>query len=135
MRQIVTVTRVLEDGFAEVAMRRESACSGECGSCGGCSAQAQTITVRARNALGAAAGDRVVVETAGRTVLSAALLVYLVPLVLFFVGWAVGYVIGLPGMTAVCCAAGFVLGIVPAVCYNHYLTRKKPVGYTITAFA
>ena len=80
-------------------------------------------------------GDRVIVESAGRTVLSAALLVYLAPLVLFFAGWAVGSAVGLPGWAAACCSLGFLLGIVPAVCYNRYLTRKKPVQYTITALS
>ena len=135
MRQCVTVSRILPDGFAEVMVRRKSACAGDCGRCGGCGEQAQTITVRAYNAVGAAEGDRVIVESAGRTVLSAAMLVYLVPLVLFFAGWAAGCAVGLPGWAAVCCALGFLLGIVPAVCYNRYLIRKKPVRYTITAFA
>ena len=133
MRQEVTVSRVLEGGMAEVTLRRRSACAGDCGHCGGCGEQAQTITVRAYNRIGAHEGDRVIVESAGRTVLSAALLVYLAPLVLFFAGWAVGSAVGLPGWAAACCSLGFLLGIVPAVCYNRYLTRKKPVQYTITA--
>lgn len=135
MRQQVTVSRVLPDGFAEVTLRRASACSGDCGSCSGCGAAAQMITVRARNAIGAREGEQVIVETAGKTVLSAALLVYLVPLVLFFAGWAVGCAVGLTWAMAALCALGFLLGIVPAVCYNRYLVRKKPVRYTITAFA
>ncbi len=134
MRQQVQVTRLLDERYAEVTLRRQSACSGDCGHCGGCGAPDEVITVRAFNAIGAAPGDRVVVETAGKTVISAALLVYLVPLVLFFSGWAVGRAVGLPGMAALCCALGFLLGIVPAACYNRYLTRKKPVAYTITAF-
>lgn len=134
MRQEVTVSRLLDDGFAEVELRRRSACAGDCGRCGGCDAAGQTIRVRAYNAVNARPGDQVVVETAGKTVLSAALLVYLVPLVLFFAGCAAGYAVGLPWAMAALCAVGFLLGIVPAVCYNRYLVRKKPVRYTITAF-
>jgi sigma-E factor negative regulatory protein RseC len=135
MQQRVQVTRLLDNGFAEVSLHRQSACAGDCHRCGGCATEGEVIHVRAYNSIGAQPGDTVMVETAGKTVLSAALLVYLVPLLLFFFGWAVGYAVGLPGMTALCCALGFLLGIIPAVIYNRFLTKTKPVTYTITAFA
>ncbi len=131
MRQQVTVTRLIDAQYAEVMLRRQSACSGDCHKCGGCTAAEEVIHVRARNAIGAKPGDTVIVETAGKTVLQAALLVYLVPLVLFFIGWAIGTRLVFPGLFA---AAGFVLGMIPALVYNRHLTNKKPVSYTITAF-
>ncbi|MFR0734193.1 MAG: SoxR reducing system RseC family protein [Oscillospiraceae bacterium] len=48
MEQIVTVRALYPDGTAEVACRRASACSGDCGHCGGCT-NAQTVLVRAYN--------------------------------------------------------------------------------------
>ncbi len=133
MRQQVQVTRLIDECHAEVTLRRQSACSGDCGSCGGCAAAGQWITVQAVNTIGAQPGDRVLVETAGKTVITAALLVYLVPLVLFFAGWAVGAAIGRGGTSALLGALGFLAGMVPAVCFNRYLSRR-PVTYTITAF-
>lgn len=64
MEQIVTVRALYPDGTAEVACRRASACSGDCGHCGGCT-NAQTVLVRAYNPIGAKPGDRVVVEIKG----------------------------------------------------------------------
>ena len=71
MEQIVTVRALYPDGTAEVACRRASACSGDCGHCGGCT-NAQTVLVRAYNPIGAKPGDRVVVESASCQVLGAA---------------------------------------------------------------
>lgn len=132
MQQKVTVTRRIDAQHVEVMLRRQSACSGDCHRCGGCAAPDEVICVRAVNQIGAQPGDTVIVETAGKTIMQAALLVYFVPIVLFFAGWAIGGVLGSAGVGG---AAGFVLGLIPAVCYNRYLSRKRPVTYTITAFS
>lgn len=87
MEQIVTVRALYPDGTAEVACRRASACSGDCGHCGGCT-NAQTVLVRAYNPIGAKPGDRVVVESASCQVLGAAAAVYLLPVLFLLGGYA-----------------------------------------------
>ncbi len=131
MQQQVLVTRLIDTQYAEVMLKRQSACSGDCHHCGGCATPNEVIRVKAVNRIGAKPGDTVIVETAGKTIVQAALVVYLVPIVLFFVGWAVGSMLGSGGLGG---ALGFLLGLIPAVCYNRYLLRKRPVTYTITAF-
>ncbi|MFR8332025.1 MAG: SoxR reducing system RseC family protein [Oscillospiraceae bacterium] len=79
MEQIVTVRALYDDGTAEIVCRRASACSGDCGHCGGCT-DAQTVLARANNPIGAKPGDRVVVQSASSQVLGAAVVVYLLPL-------------------------------------------------------
>ena len=67
-------------------------------------------------------GDRVVVETETGSVLLSAALVYLVPLLLFFLGWfgfaALSWAPGLGG------GIGFLLGIVPVLLRNRSLRRR-----------
>ena len=133
MKQTVRIVSIPEPGIAEVFLERESACSGDCHKCSGCGAIRETLFVRAENRIGADVGDHVVVETATHTVMKAVLLVYLVPVVLFFVGYVLGAVLSfLPGLTG---ALGFALGIIPAVFLNRRMEQKKESTFRITGFA
>ena len=125
MEQIVTVRALYPDGTAEVACRRASACSGDCGHCGGCT-NAQTVLVRAYNPIGAKPGDRVVVESASCQVLGAAAAVYLLPVLFLLGGYALA---GGPGG-----AIGFALGLTPAVWMDR-LRKGGRLLYTVSSFA
>jgi sigma-E factor negative regulatory protein RseC len=75
------------------------------------------VSVLAKNPLGAAPGDRVVVASDSRSILGAAALVYLLPLLLFFVGYFVvsgnGAEEGMALFAGGCCflLAGIVIAI------------------------
>lgn len=106
-------------------MERRSACGGDCDSCGGCAAIRETVTVAAENPIGAVPGERVTVESDTRTVMGAALVVYLLPILLFFAGYAAGAPLGAaPGLTG---AVGMILGVIPILLCNRRLERKKNV--------
>ena len=90
MEQTVLVKRVLEDGSAEVLRVRESACSGDCHKCSGCGSSQQTMVICAENPIGARVGDWVVIEAKSGAVLKAAVMLYIVPLVLFIAGYLLG---------------------------------------------
>ena len=133
MQQQVQVSRVYPDGSAEVYVCRESACSGDCHKCSGCGAQKQQVFVRARNPIGAAPGDRVVVSSETRQVLPAMLVVYILPLALMLAGYFAGLALSvLPGLLS---CLGFVLGVGFIVLYNRFVEKRRPVQYEITAFA
>ena len=133
MQQRVQVAKVFPDGYAEVFVQRESACSGECHKCSGCGAAKQQVFVRARNAIGARPGDKVIVSSDDRQILPAMLVVYILPLVLLLAGYFAGLGLGvMPGITA---AAGFGLGIILMILYNRHVQRKRPVTFVITAYA
>ena len=133
MEQLAKVRQTNGNGMARVVVVRESACSGDCHKCSGCGAIRETLFVRAENRIGADVGDHVVVETATHTVMKAVLLVYLVPVVLFFAGYVLGAVLSfLPGLTG---ALGFALGIIPAVFLNRRMEQKKESTFRITGFA
>lgn len=126
MEQTATVRTLYTDGTAEIVCRRASACGGDCADCGGCSGS-QAVLARAANPIGAKPGDRVLVQCPSGRVLGAAILVYLLPLVLLFAGVALA-----GGWGA---AAVFVLGFVPAVWIDRRLARKRGPVYTISSFA
>ena len=91
MTQQATVKRLLTHNMAEVEVTRRSACGHDCKKCGGCGGmETQLITVTARNTAGAQPGDQVSIEGETRQVLGLAALVYALPIVLFFIGYALG---------------------------------------------
>ena len=133
MQQQVQVSRVYPDGSAEVFVRRESACSGDCHKCSGCGAQKQQVFVRARNPIGAAPGDRVIVSSENAQVLPALLVVYILPLALMLAGYFTGLAVSVsPGLLS---CLGFCLGVGLILLYNRFVEKRRPVQYVITAFA
>ena len=133
MEQQVKVRQVHDDGTATVIRIRESACSGDCHKCAGCGAQQQAMLFRAVNAIGAAPGDLVTVSSASGPVLAGAAVLYMMPLVLFFTGYALAAVLNLSGALFGCLA--FVLSIILIVVYDRRMAKKDNTIYTITGFA
>ncbi|MBP3685238.1 MAG: SoxR reducing system RseC family protein [Oscillospiraceae bacterium] len=133
MEQLVRVKEVFDNGTADVLLVRESACSGDCHKCSGCGAAKETVIVTAKNAINARRGDLVKVESATGPVMKAAVVLYVIPLVLFFLGYYLGTLPGNFGTLGGC--LGFVLGVAIVVIYDRTVVKKSDLGYTITAFA
>ena len=128
MEQLVRVKETYDDGTALVFRIRESACSGDCHKCSGCGAAKETVTF-----IGARRGELVKVESETAPVLKAAAVLYVVPLVLFFLGYYIGFRLG--GFGALAGGLGFVLGIALVLVYDRKVVKKANIDYTITAFA
>ncbi len=133
MQQLVRVRKVHEDGTANVVHIRESACSGDCHKCSGCGAAKEAIVLDAKNPIGARSGDLVYVEAATGPVLKAALVMYMLPMVLFFAGYAVGAAVFGQGALVGCLAFAASIGL--AVVYDRKVVKKQDTEYTITGFA
>ena len=133
MQQLVRVRQVHDDGTATVMHIRESACSGDCHKCSGCGAAKEAILLEAKNPIGAKPGDLVRVESATGPVLKAALVMYMLPMVLFFAGYAIGAAAFGRGALVGCLA--FVAAIGLAVVYDRMVLKKQNTEYTITGFA
>ncbi len=133
MEQLVRVQKTETDGTATVIRMRESACSGDCHKCSGCGSAQQTLKLQAVNAIGAQAGDMVVISTKTSPVLMCAAVLYLLPLVLFFAGYFLGEAVW--GLGAVVGCLAFALGILLAVLYDRLVARKQEPVYTITGYA
>ena len=138
MRQTAQVIRSVRPGYAEVKVRRTSACASAhaCGSCDHCSMMenAPEIVVVAENPHGAGEGDTVIVESATSSVLGAAVLLYIVPFLLFIsfyllgggLGWSEGAAIALGGV-------GFVLGLLSAMALDRWRKNHRPVQFKIVS--
>lgn len=138
MRQTAQVIRVISSNYAEVKVRRASACAAahNCGSCDHCSMldNAPEIVVKAENPRGATAGETVTVESSTATVMKAALVLYILPLVLFFLGYAVGVVLNWNDGPAIALGGGgFLVGLLVAFGMEHRFRKEKPMQYKIVA--
>ena len=133
MDQLVRVREAYDDGTAQVICIRESACSGDCHKCSGCGAAKEAILLTADNPVGAGPGDLVNLRSETGPVLKAALVLYMMPLVLFFLGYALGAALEISGALMAC--LGFVLGIVLVVVYDRRFSKKVNTVYTITGYA
>lgn len=87
MEQQAQVIRIVSDAVARVAVKRKSACSGDCHTCHGCPHPDEIVMVDADNLVGAQKGDSVLVRSDTGRVLKLAAMLYLMPVVLFFLGY------------------------------------------------
>ena len=132
MEQLVRVSKVNSDGTAQVVHERLSACSGDCHKCAGCGAAKETMLLTADNPIGARQGDLVVISSRSSPVLAAAAVLYVLPLVLFFLGFLLGETVW--GKGALAGGISFLLGIAIAAVYDRKVLKKKKTVYTITGF-
>lgn len=123
MTQIATVEKILPGGRAEISVARQSACTHACSECVGCGrSTAAPVRAVAENPIGAQTGQKVVVESATRQVLGVVLLVYVLPVALFFLGYFT-FPLGSEGARALAAVCAFFLGVIPAVLYDRRLRR------------
>ena len=123
MTTSATVIRLVDRHNAEVEVERGTACGGNCGSCEACVFQ-NTIRTVATNLVSALPGQRVTIESKTSDVLGAAALLYLVPFVLFFIGYAIAAVLHLSeGLCILAAGVFFALGVAFNVIYQR--NRKK----------
>ena len=133
MTQKVMVKTCYADGTAQVLHLRQSACSGDCHKCSGCGAAQEALLLTVQNPIGAKPGDMVVIRAETGPVLQGAAVLYMLPLVLFFLGYALGAVLWQMGALVGCLA--FVLSIALCVLYDRKIAKKRKTIYTITEFA
>ena len=133
MEQKVRIIQTEPDGTAKAIHIRESACSGDCHKCSGCGAAKETIFLTVRNRIGARPGDVVRIESESGPVLMGAAVFYVVPMVLFFLGYFLGD--SLWQLGAAVGGLGFLLGIGLAVVYDRLVARKQKIEYRVVGYA
>ena len=115
------VIKLVDQHRAEVEVERGTACGGNCGSCEACVFQ-NTIRTVAHNKVAALPGQRVTIESKTSDVLGAAALLYIVPFVLFFIGYAIAAALHLSqGLCIIGAAVFFAIGIA----FNVTLHRNR----------
>lgn len=93
MTQDAIVTKLLPNAMAEVVVTRSTTCGSNCGSCESCIFQSELKAV-AKNTINARPGQRVVIESRTSKVFRAAAWVYVMPLLLFVLGFALASLLG-----------------------------------------
>ena len=131
MTQNAVVTKILTDGMAEVSVIRGTACGGNCGSCESCMYDNE-IRTPAVNKVSALPGQKVVIETESSRIYGALFLVYILPFVLFFVGYAIASAFGLGETGCMLVSFGFfALGAVIIVLSQRLKKKKEGITYEI----
>lgn len=133
MEQLVKIVRTDPDNTAQAVHIRESACSGDCHKCSGCGAAKETLLLTVQNNIGARVGDTVRIESASGPVLVGAAVFYVVPMVLFFMGYFLGESLWKFGALFGCVA--FAAGIGIAVLYDRLVAKKQKIEYTVVGYA
>ncbi len=132
MTQDAVVTRVFSNGFAEVAVTRGTACGSNCGNCESCAFQNELKAI-AKNTVHATPGEKVVIESVSSRIFSAAFLLYIVPFIALFIGYAIAAVNALSeGMCILLGFAAFALAVAVVVVCQRINKRKKPITFEIT---
>ena len=134
MRQSATVVST-KGNIAEIRVERASMCDGcvhkNCDShtcaAGGLLGAGKTMVTRAYNEIGARAGDVVTVETATKKVLSYAALVFLMPILVCAVFYAIGNAVfqsqtGAYGMGG----GGFILSFFAIAAVERHIECRRP---------
>lgn len=139
MLEQVGVVVSTKGDIACVSFMRASACEGCHRQAEGCSACSllggeRRHTARAVNAVGACPGDRVRVAMSERRVLAYAVLVFLFPILLAFVGYLVGAgVWGAGSMPAgICAAGGFLLAVLLSIFVSARVAKRRPDAEIVT---
>ena len=131
MKQNGIVTKLLDNGLVEVSVERGTACGGHCDGCETC-VYAAKLLVNAQNPVYAGPGDRVVLESESKSIMGAAMLVYMLPIVLFFAGYAAAAAFGAgQGVCILSSLAGVLLGAAAVVIVGR---RKKEIVFRIVGF-
>ena len=133
MEQKVRIIQTEPDGTAKAIHIRESACSGDCHKCSGCGAAKETIFLTVRNEIGAQPGAVVRIESETGPVLMGAAVFYVVPMVMFFLGYFLGESLWQLGALVGC--LGFAAGIGLAVVYDRLVARKQKIEYKVVGYA
>ena len=132
MTQIATVERILDENHAEISVPRKSACGHDCEECAGCGVTGAAVHARALNPIGARPGQKVVVQSDTGKMLHIVVLVYLIPVLLFFVGYFVTMAVTANvGVQYVTAGIGFAAGILLAVFYDRRLRQRGGLSFQI----
>ncbi len=130
MTQIATVEEILSGGYAMISVPRKSACGHDCEQCAGCGMTGAAIKAKAKNKAGAQPGQKVIVESSTRKLLGVVALVYMLPVVLFLLGYFLSGGLSENVRYAIAIIAA-ILALVPIAVYDRHARRTDALTYTI----
>lgn len=131
MTQIATVERLLNNGLAEISVPRKSACGHDCEECAGCGMTGAAIKAEARNDADARPGDKVVVESSTKKLLGVVVLVYMLPVFGFLLGYFLSPAALTERMRCTIAVVSAAVMFLPCVFYDRYAKKHETLTYTI----
>ena len=131
MTQDAIVYKCLPNNMAEVVVTRTTACGSNCGNCESCIFQSELKTL-AKNTIAARPGQKVIIESKSSKIYKAAMLVYILPLILMVLGYAlVKRCYG--RLTSALGFAGLIAGAALIV-LSERRKNKEPITFEIIEF-
>jgi len=131
MTQIATVDALLENGYVEISVPRKSACGHDCENCAGCGMTGAAVKATAKDPVGVSVGQKVVVESSTKKLLGVVALVYVLPIVLFLLGYFLSYSLSSEGVRYAIAIGAAAVAFVPCVLYDRYAKKHGTLSYTI----
>lgn len=133
MLQEAIVTKIRDDGLAEVVVERLGICGGDCNGCNECKYEHLMKSV-VQNPIGAQRGQHVMIETPTKGVVKGALAIYVLPLVMLILGYLIAAALSLGESACIIAAfAASVLGIVIAIVISHARHSADPTPTKIVS--
>lgn len=126
MLQEAIITKIREDGLAEVVVERSGICGGDCDECNSCRYEKLMKTV-VQNPIEAHRGQHVYIEMPTSGVLKGALFIYVIPLIMLFVGYFVGLFSGFAEGGCIATAfGGTLIGVIIAAVLSSKQHKSAP---------
>lgn len=133
MRQEAIITNVRDDGLAEVVVERQSLCGGNCSECSECKYE-NLMKSLVKNPIGAERGQRVYIDTPTKGVVKGALTIYVLPIIMLFIGYFVASLLSMSEGACIAFAFGGVLiGIAIAMVISRKMQSKDPTPAEIVS--
>ena len=133
MTQDAIVYKCLPNGMAEVVVTRTTACGSNCGNCESCIFQSELKTL-AKNSIDARPGQKVIIESKSSKIYKAAMLVYILPMILMVLGYALGAALSTgEGLGIALGFAGLIAGAALIV-LSERRKNKEPITFEIIEF-
>ena len=133
MTQDAIVYKCLPNDMAEVVVTRTTACGSNCGNCESCIFQSELKTL-AKNSIAARPGQKVIIESKSSKIYKAAMLVYILPLILMVLGYALGAALSTgEGLGIALGFAGLIAGAALIV-LSERRKNKEPISFEIIEF-
>lgn len=129
MTQDAIVLKTFNNGKAEVAVIRGTACGSNCGNCESCIYQNELHT-EAINKIGASKGQKVILESKSALIYKAEFLVYILPMLLLVIGYLVAYSMG--ASEGICILSGFAALLLAVLILVLSQKNKKGIVHVIT---
>ena len=130
MLQNAIVTAVNGDGTADVVVERAAICGGDCSKCEACMYE-NTIKTKAMNRAGAHPGQQVMIDTDDASVFGATVAIYILPLLMFFMGYGMGALAGFPQSGNILFSFVF-LGVGGLIAHFILKSRQKKTPLPVT---